>query len=52
MQNSIKMAKNFNTPVGYWVSLPLAEFTCWIRAGNAVIEEENAEMKKAAKKRR
>ena len=52
MQNAIKMSKNFNTPVGYWVDLPLAEFTRWIRAGNAVIEEENAEIEKARKKRR
>ncbi len=49
MQNSIRMAKNFNTPVPYWISLPLAEFTRWIRAGNAVIEEENEEIRKARK---
>jgi hypothetical protein len=52
MLNAIRMAKNFHTPVGYWVSLPLAEFTRWIRAGNTVIEEENEEIRKAAKNRR
>jgi len=45
------MAKNFNTSVFDWVSLPLAEFVRWIRAGNAVIEEENEEIRKARKKR-
>jgi hypothetical protein len=46
------MAKNFHTPVFDWISLPLAEFTRWIRAGNTVIEEENEEIEKARKKHR
>jgi len=45
------MSKTFNTPVSYWISLPLAAFTAWIRAGNTVIEEENEEIRKARKKR-
>ena len=47
MQNAIRMAKSFNTSVFEWISRPLAEFTRWIRAGNAVIDEENEEIKKA-----
>jgi hypothetical protein len=45
------MAKNFSTPVFDWVSLPLAEFVRWIRAGNVIIEEENEAIRKARKKR-
>ena len=43
----MRMAKSFNTPVFDWVSLPLAEFTRWIRASNKVIDEENKEIQKA-----
>jgi hypothetical protein len=45
------MAKNFHTPVFDWVNLPLSEFVLWIKAGNAVIEEENEAIKKARRKR-
>ncbi len=51
MQNAIRMSKNFYTPIPYWISLPLSQFTNWIRAGNAVIEEENEEIRKARKNR-
>jgi len=44
------MAKNFYTPVFDWINLPLVEFTEWIRAGNAVVEEEKSEIQKARKK--
>lgn len=52
MQNAIRLAKNFNTPVFDWINIRLSEFTRWIRAGNVVIEEENAEIEKARKQRR
>lgn len=51
----MRMAKNFYTPVGFWVSIPLKEFTAWIRSGNDIIEEENEQIRKAreqAKRRR
>nr|MBQ4453234.1 hypothetical protein [Clostridia bacterium] len=48
----MKMAKNFYTPVEYWVKIPLKEFTAWIRSGNDIIEEENAEIEKARARRR
>lgn len=51
MQNAIRMAKSFHTPVFEWVKIPLAEFTAWIRAGNEVISEENEAIEKARKKR-
>ena len=45
------MAKNFYTPVFDWINLPLIEFVKWIRAGNAVVEEEKAEIQKARNKK-
>jgi len=52
MQNAIRMAKNFHTPVFDWINLPLREFTDWIRAGNEVIDAENREIEKVRKQRR
>jgi hypothetical protein len=37
----IIMAKNNNTPVSFWLELPLTEFSKWIRASNSVIEKSN-----------
>ena len=50
--NALKMSKTFNTQAFYWVDIRLSEFTKWIRAGNTIIDEENAEIEKARKKRR
>lgn len=51
MQNAIRMAKNFHTPVFDWISCTLTEFVRWIRAGNVIIDEENEAIKKARKRR-
>ena len=48
----MKMAKNFYTPVEYWVKIPLRRFTAWIRSGNEIIEEENERIEKARSRRR
>jgi hypothetical protein len=48
----MKMAKNFYTPVEYWVRIPLKEFTAWIRSGNSIIEEENEEIRKMRESRK
>nr|DAQ33719.1 MAG TPA: hypothetical protein [Caudoviricetes sp.]DAU22505.1 MAG TPA: hypothetical protein [Caudoviricetes sp.] len=39
------MAQNNNTPVSYWVSLPLLSLTKWIKASNRLVEEQKAQRK-------
>ncbi|WP_298031690.1 hypothetical protein [uncultured Dysosmobacter sp.] len=41
------MAKNNNTPVSFWLSLPLPDLVAWIKASNAIVEKENAERQRA-----
>lgn len=42
------MAQTNNTPVSYWVSLPLASLMKWIKASNRLVEEERAKHPKKA----
>ena len=37
------LAKNNNTPLSEWLSMTLRELRFWIKANNAVIEEERGE---------
>lgn len=53
MKNVLRMAKIYHTSVFDWLSIPLIAFCSWIRAGNAVINEDNEqleEIRKAKKK--
>jgi len=33
------LAKNWNTPVPYWLGIPLTELREWIRSSNDVVRE-------------
>ena len=48
----IVMAKDCNTPVDYWLQLPLASFISWIRDHNDMVREENQRREAAQKQRR
>ena len=37
------MAQNNNTPVSYWLSLPLESLVKWIRASNRLVKEQKDE---------
>lgn len=41
------MAQVNNTPVPYWLSLPLVELTAWIRSSNQIQREEKAKAQAA-----
>jgi hypothetical protein len=37
------MARNNNTDVGFWLSIPLIEFLKWIKTNNRIKEEYKKE---------
>jgi hypothetical protein len=39
------MAQNNNTPVSYWLSVPLSELTEWIDDNNHIIERRREYLK-------
>ena len=43
------MAQNNNTPVSYWLSLPLESLVKWIRASNRLVKEQKDERAKRPK---
>ena len=45
----LAMARTNNTPVDFWLSLRLGEFSQWVKASNALIAEE---MEKRKQKRK
>jgi hypothetical protein len=45
MEQYIIMARHTNTPAIQWEEMPLKRFFKWIRAHNAVIQEENERYK-------
>ena len=38
-QNTIKLSKFTNTPIAYWLSLPLRKLAVWIKDSNVVVVE-------------
>lgn len=48
-QQCLAMARTNNTPVDFWLSLRLGEFSQWVKASNALIAEE---MEKRKQKRK
>ena len=43
------MAQNNNTPVSYWLSLPLESLVKWTRASNRLVKEQKDERAKRPK---
>ena len=51
MRNVLSMAKTYHTSAFEWLEVTLIEFCSWIRAGNAIVEQENEEIEKRSSKR-
>lgn len=45
------MAQQNNTPVDFWISLSLPELLRWIKANNAVVQEQKEDRAKTRKAR-
>lgn len=45
------MSKECNTPVDFWLRLPLRDFVHWIEEHNALVKEENERIKHQNKRR-
>lgn len=45
------MARENNTPAGFWLDMPLVEFTRWIKANNEIVREFKELREKRKKKR-
>ncbi len=39
------MARENNTPVDYWLSIPLQEFGRWIVANNEIVQDQQKKAK-------
>jgi len=40
------LARNWNSPIDFWLGLPLSELRGWIQTNNEIINEENQARKK------
>jgi hypothetical protein len=48
--SALRLAKYSNTPIGWFLELPVGEFYAWMEVIGSEIKRENDEIDKAAKK--
>jgi hypothetical protein len=49
--SALRLAKYSNTPIGYFMEMPIGEFYAWIKVMNAEIERENKEVEAIKKQK-
>jgi hypothetical protein len=49
--SALRLAKYSNTPIGWFLELPMGEFYAWIKVMNAEVDRENKETEAITKRK-